>query len=309
MAHVGHLDLESLSRSAQEEVGRPSSASDEDALAVDRVDARLLRVERRRDLAYAEGGVEVVEHAAVGERQGEREIVQRGGAHLPRPPEVGVREVEHGERGVGEEDLARLVGLEAHGLREVAHAEDRAGERGGDRHVGVVGELRHDGEVRGRLRHRARAPRELRVDQRVVERHRARQQHERHVAPEAHRHVGRERRPVDERDGEVGRVVGRRRPRVPRLPELDGDDVVARLQQRRDVVVKVHERAGRVALGRQLHAVAPDVGAIVEALEAQQRGLDREGAVALALANAATAGAWYIERRSKPPRNVELCCL
>ena len=151
--HVLHLGLNAPARRTQKEIWSPAGTTNQDALPIDRVEAILLRIELGAHLPNAEASGERVENARrsrghVVRAERKREVVQARGAHLPRPPELRLGDIEHAERGVAKEDLSHLVGLERDGLREVADAVDRAVHRAKHGRRGMVRDLHHDGEMR-----------------------------------------------------------------------------------------------------------------------------------------------------------------
>ncbi len=255
---VFQLGLLPLRRRAQEHVEGVARAADEDVLAVDPKQAVPFGVDLGGHLADAKPDV-----AGVGDLAVDFQLQVQGMeilfAHLRRPPQAGVGQLQLRELLRCETDDAGLVGTQPDGLRECDPL-DLAPQHAFHRLAGRVLQLGLDGELGGIRRGQV----EARDDAGKPQGHRAAGV-EVNLAPQAHALVGRQRVPVHERDGEVVRA-GRE--------DLDGQRVgLAGLGGGGHVEFEQPPGA-RHFLGRSdLAAVHPDVSAEVDAVKTQPHGL------------------------------------
>src|SRR5262249_37585008 len=240
VAEFGFLPL---GRTAQQHVERVARAADQDVLAVDLEEPVSIR-ELAGDFADAEVDMRSVAGFAP-DLESEVERIQVLWTGESGPPQSRARDL------LGDMDDAGLVGADFDGLRELLPL-DLAAQDAFDGRIERVDNLRADGEVGG-------VGSEVRDDARISDRGRAGSS-DPNVAPDAHELIGRQRVPIDEGDAQV---AGRGR------EDLDGERVVAGLDGGGDVEREQTPRARDLLRIGDLLTVEPDIGAEVDAVEAE----------------------------------------
>ena len=197
--HVTDLRGLALGGRAQEHVGRPTAAADEDRPAVDLEDAIALVVQLRRGFADAEadqvliGGLAVHAHLQV-------QVVQVLRADVDGPPEARLADVQLRESVGGEFDAPALVRGQIDGLFE-PDLLDPALERGLQRFVAGILELGGDDEMRLVQRRQVHPGQDLRITQGD-----GAGGGDRNIAPQSHVLIRRHRVPIHPGEGEAVHV-------------------------------------------------------------------------------------------------------
>ncbi len=143
--HIAELVAQALRVFAQHHVGRPAAAADQDVFAVDRKQAPVGREHLGLDLANAKFCLRAVGNLAV-QIEFQAEAVALRLAHLRRPPQARMVDIELGKLLRSKGHILRLAGPEFDFLRKF-DLFDLAFERPLDRVIGGILQQRRDGEV------------------------------------------------------------------------------------------------------------------------------------------------------------------